>query len=123
MSEMNPVQNPADNKPADAIPAAAIDWSVGPLLNAQADLLAGAEATLADWLHRRHEAIADTQQLISRMQTGVDPAAAFKAQQEWVSRSLRRLAADADACHSATQQLMERAPSWFPPRRLVLVWQ
>lgn len=115
MSEINPVQNLADKqKQAEAIPAAALEWSVGPLLSAQADLLAGAEAAVTDWLHRRHEAILDTRQLIARMQTGVDAAEAFKAQQEWVSRSFRRLAADADACHSATQQLMERVPSWFP---------
>jgi hypothetical protein len=115
MSEINPVQNLTEKqKSADAVPAAALEWSVGPLLNAQADLLAGAEATVTDWLHRRHEAIADTQQLLTRMQTGVDPAAAFKAQQEWMTRSFRRLAADADACRSAAQQLMERAPSWFP---------
>lgn len=115
MSEVNPVQNLAEKqKPAEGIPTIALDWSVGPLLNAQADLLAGAEATVADWLHRRHEAIVDTQQLIARMQTGVDPAATLKAQQEWMSRSFRRLVADAGACHSATQQLIERAPSWFP---------
>ena len=115
MSEINPVQNLAEKQKAvEGIPAVALDWSVGPLLNAQADLLAGAEATVTNWLHRRHEAVTDTQQLIARMQTGVDPAAAFKAQQEWVSRSFRRLAADADACHTATQQLLERAPSWFP---------
>jgi hypothetical protein len=115
MDDINPVQNLADKqKQGEAIPAVGLEWSVGPLLNAQADLLAGAEATVTDWLHRRHEAVADTQQLISRMQTGVDPAAAFKAQQEWMSRSFRRLVADADAYHSATQQLMERASSWFP---------
>jgi hypothetical protein len=115
MSETNLLQNVAEKqKPAEVIPGAALEWSVGPLLNAQADVLAGAEATVTDWLHRRHEAIVDTQQLIARMQTGVDPAAAFKAQQEWVSRSFRRLIADADACHSAAQQLMERVPSWFP---------
>jgi hypothetical protein len=120
MSEINPVQNLTEKqKAAEAIPAAALEWSVGPLLNAQADLLAGAEATVTDWLHRRHEAIVDTQQLITRMQTGVDPVGAFKAQQEWMSRSFRRLVADADACHSATQQLMERAPSWFPRGRLM----
>ena len=115
MSEMNPAPNLTENaKQADAIPAAALDWSVRPVLNAQADLLAGAETTVTDWLHRRHEAIVDTQQLIARMQTGVDPVTAFKAQQEWMSRSLRRLAADANACQSAARQLMERAPSWFP---------
>ncbi len=115
MSESNPVQNLTEKqKSAEAIPAAALEWTVGPLLNAQADLLAGAEATVTDWLHRRHEAIVDAQQLITRMQTGIDPAGAFKAQQEWMSRSFRRLVADADACKSATQQLMERAPSWFP---------
>ena len=115
MSESNPIQNPAEeHKTAEAVPAAALEWGVGPLLNAQADLLAGAEATMTDWLHRRHEAIVDAQQLIARMQTGVDPASAFKAQQEWISRSFRRLVADAGACHSATQHLIERAPSWFP---------
>jgi hypothetical protein len=115
MSEVNPVQNHAEiHKTAEAIPVAALEWGVGPLLNAQADLLAGAEATMTDWLHRRHEAIVDAQQLIARMQTGVDPAAAFKAQQEWISRSFRRLVADAGACHSATQHLIERSPSWFP---------
>jgi hypothetical protein len=115
MSENNPVQTGVENqKPAEAIPAAALEWSVGPLLNAQADLLAGAETTVTNWLHRRHEAIVDTQQLIADMQTRANPAAAFKAQQEWMTRSFRRLVADADACHSATQQLMERAPSWFP---------
>jgi hypothetical protein len=115
MGETNPVQNLTEKqKPAEGIPAAALEWSVGPLLNAQADLLAGAEATVTDWLHRRHEAIVDAQQLIGRVQTGVNPAAAFKAQQEWMTRSFRRLVADADACHSITQQLMERAPSWFP---------
>jgi hypothetical protein len=118
MSEANPVQNLAEKqKTAEAIPAAALDWSVGPLLSAQADVLAGAEATVTDWLHRRHEAIVDTQQLIARMQTGGDPTAALKAQQEWMSRSFQRLVADAHAYHSATQQLIERAPSWFPRGR------
>ncbi len=74
MSEANPVQNLAEKqKTAEAIPAAALDWSVGPLLSAQADVLAGAEATVTDWLHRRHEAIVDTQQLIARMQTDCCP--------------------------------------------------
>jgi hypothetical protein len=115
MSESNPVQNLAEKqKPVETIPAVGLEWSVGPLLNAQADLLAGAEATVTDWLHRRHEAIVDAQQLIARMQSGVDPATAFKAQQEWISRSFRRLVADADACQSVTHQLLERAPSWFP---------
>lgn len=115
MSESNPVLTGVERpKPVEATPAAALEWSVGPLLNAQADLLAGAEATVTNWLHRRHEAIVDTQQLIANMQTGGNPAATFKAQQEWISRSFRRLIADADACHSATQDLMKRAPSWFP---------
>ena len=115
MSESNPVQNLTEKQKAvEASPAAALEWSVGPLLNAQADLLAGAEVTVTDWLHRRHEAIVDAQQLITRMQTGIDPVGALKAQQEWMSRSFRRLVADAGACQSATQQLMERAPSWFP---------
>lgn len=110
MSETNPITTAAkEQKQPDAIPAAALDWSVGPLLNAQADLLAGAEATVIDWLHRRHEAVLDTQQLIAHMHTGTDPADALKAQREWMSRSFRRLAADADAYHSVSRQLMDRA--------------
>jgi len=101
-------------KSADAIPRAALDWGVGSLLNAQADMVAEAEATVTDWLHRRHEAILDTQQLIASMHTGTDPAVAAKAHQEWMSRSFRRLVADADACHSTAQQLAARVPSWFP---------
>ena len=93
-----------------------LDWGVGPLLNVQADILAGAEATIGDWLRRRHEAIADTQQLIARIHAGGEPGEAVRAQREWVSRSFRRLAADADACHTAARRLMDRAPSWFPQR-------
>lgn len=115
MSAANPVQSVTEkHKPADLTPADALEWGIGPLLNAQADLLAGVEATVTDWLHRRHEAVVDTQQLIARVQTVSGPADALKAQQEWMSRSFRRLAADAEACHSATQHLMDRAPSWFP---------
>jgi hypothetical protein len=115
MSETNPLPSMVEKpKPTDAIPAAVRDWGVAPLLNAQADLLAGAEATVTDWLRRRHDAVVDMQQLIARMHTGFDPADTFKAQRELMSRSFQRLAADAEACHSATQHLLDRAPSWFP---------
>lgn len=77
-------------------------------------MLAGAEATVTDWLRRRHEAILDTRQLIVSLHVGADPADAFKAQRDYVSRSFQRLAAEANACQSATQQLMEHAPAWFP---------
>jgi hypothetical protein len=115
MSEANPIPNMAEApKEPDAIPRAALDWSVGPVLNAQADLLAGAETTVVDWLRRRHEAVVDTQQLIASVHPGVDPADIFRAQRDWLSRSFRRLAADVEAYHSASRQLMDRAPSWFP---------
>jgi hypothetical protein len=99
---------------ANAVADTVLDWGIGPLLNAQADMLAGAEATVSDWLRRRHEAIADTRQLIARMHIGGEPGDAVRAQREWVSRSFRRLAADADAYHTVARRLMDRVPSWFP---------
>jgi hypothetical protein len=115
MSEATTIPNPPDKPtPADAAPSVKFDWGVGPLLNAQADMLAGAEAAVGDWLRRRHEAVADTQQLIARMSAHPDPMDALKAQREWMSRSFRRLAADADACHSAAQYLLDGSQSWFP---------
>jgi len=69
---------------------------------------------VTNWLQRRHEAVLDMQQLIAGMHIGTNTADALKAQQEWVSRSFRRLAADADAYQSATQRLLDRVPSWFP---------
>lgn len=115
MSETSPVPNVTEQqKQAEAITSSVPDWGIGSLLNAQADMLAGAETTVTDWLHRRHEALVDTQQLIARIHAGTDLASALKAQQEWVSRSLRRLAADADAYQSTTQKMLDRTPSWFP---------
>jgi len=115
MSETNPLPNTAERpKPTDATSGAVRDWGVGTLLTAQADLLADAESTVSDWLHRRHDAVVDMQQLIARMHIGSDLVDTFKAQREWVSRSLQRLAADAEACQSVTQHFLDRAPAWFP---------
>ena len=115
MSEANTVPNATEHqKPADADSKSVFDWGVLPLLNAQADLLAGAETTVANWLRRRHEAVADTRQLVASMHVGTDLGDALKASREFMSRSFRRLAADADACHATAQHFMERAPSWFP---------
>ena len=74
---------------------------VGPLLKAQADLLADAETTVSDWLRRRHDSAMDTQQLAARLCRISSPVEALKAQQEWVSRAFLRLAADSAACQSA----------------------
>jgi hypothetical protein len=116
MSESIAIPNSAEKQQqADTSPGAVFDWGVGPLLNLQADMLAGAEATVSDWLRRRHEAIADTRQLIARMRLGVDPGEALEAQRDWVTRSLQRLAADSDAYHSRARHLLDRVPSWFPP--------
>jgi hypothetical protein len=115
MSEANAIPNlPERQLQADFIPGSLFDWGAGPLLNAQADILAGAETTLTDWLRRRHEAVVDTRQLIACLHPGTDPGEALKAQRDWLSRSLRRMAADAEAYQSASQQLLERAPDWFP---------
>jgi hypothetical protein len=117
MNDSNTIDNLDEaRKQADVMADSVLDWGIGPLLNAQSDMLAGAEATVGDWLRRRHEAIADTQQLIARIHTGGEPGDAVRAQREWVSRSFRRLAADADACRTVARRLMDRAPSWFPQR-------
>ena len=115
MSETSPTPNVTEKqKQPDAGSGPVLDWGVAMLFNAQADVLAGAEATMTEWLRRRHEAVVDAGQLISRMRMGGDAADAFKAQREWVSRSFQRLAAEADAFQSVTQQMMERTPAWFP---------
>ena len=85
-----------------------------PVLKAQADLLASVETTMSDWLRRRQEAVLETQTLVTRLRASSDPAELAKAQQEWVSGAFRRLAADAAACQTATQALVDRARGWFP---------
>jgi hypothetical protein len=87
---------------------------VSPLLKAQADLLAGTETTVSDWLHRRYDAAVDTQQVILRLCTISNPFEALKMQQEWVSRALLRFAADTAAYQSAAEQLMDRTRTWLP---------
>jgi hypothetical protein len=87
---------------------------VGPVLKAQADLLEGAETTIADWLRRCHDAVVDTQELVAHLRTSKDPFDALKLQQEWASRALLRLAADTAAYQATTQRLADRAKSWFP---------
>jgi hypothetical protein len=87
---------------------------VEPLLKAQADLLAGTEATVADWLRRRYDAAMDTQQLVAHLCTVRSPFEALKTQQEWVSRAFLRLAADTAAYQSAAEQLVDRARTWLP---------
>jgi hypothetical protein len=77
-------------------------------------MLAGTGAAVTDWLHRRHEAVLDTRQLIANMHVGADPAETFKAQRDFVSRSFQRFAAEVDACQTTTQKLLERTPAWFP---------
>lgn len=78
-----------------------------PLLKAQADLLVSFQSTMTDWLHRRHEAVVDTQRLMARLRTASDPAELWQVQQEWASGVFQRLAADAAACQSATMQSLD----------------
>jgi hypothetical protein len=85
-----------------------------PLLKAQADLLASIEATMTNWLHRRHEAVADTQRLVARLHGNTDPAEFLKVQQEWASGMFTRLADDTAAYQSAVLQLVNCARDWFP---------
>jgi hypothetical protein len=115
MSETNPVTNATEkSKQPDAVAAAPLDWGIRTLLNAQADILTSTGAVMTDWLHRRHEAVLDTRQLISRVKVGAEPAEAFKTQRELVSHFFQRLAAEVDAYHATTQHIIERAPHWFP---------
>ena len=79
-----------------------------PLLKAQADLLVSFQSTMTDWLHRRHEAVVDTQRLMARLRTASDPAELWQVQQEWASGVFQRLAADAAACQSATMQSLDK---------------
>jgi len=90
-----------------------LNSSADPLLKAQADLLESVESTVTDWLHRRHEAVVDTQKLVARLRTINDPAEMLKAQQDWVTGAFRRLAADAAAAQSATLELVERSRGWI----------
>ncbi|HEY4041389.1 MAG TPA: hypothetical protein VGM32_06035 [Rhodopila sp.] len=87
---------------------------VGPALKAQAALLIGTETIVSAWLHRRHEAALDMQQLIARLCSISNPLEAIKTQQEWVSRAFVRLAADTAACQSVADRLMDRARTWVP---------
>ena len=91
-----------------------LNSGAAPLLKAQAGLLAGMEATMTDWLRRRHEAVAETQRLVTSLNASGDPADVLKAQQEWMAGALRRLTTDAAAYQSATLQWMSRTLTWFP---------
>ena len=116
MSETNPIPNATEKqKQPDTAAVAALDWGISTLLNAQADMLASTGAVVTDWLHRRHEAVLDARQLIARVHVGAEPADAFKTQREFVSHFFQRMAAEVDAYQATAQQLMERAPHWFPP--------
>jgi hypothetical protein len=64
------------------------------LLDAQADMLKGVGAAMGEWLQRRRDAIEDAQRLMVRMRESSDVTDIWKAQQEWASGALQRLAAD-----------------------------
>jgi hypothetical protein len=100
-------------KTAAAFIGSVLNSGADPVLKAQADLLVSVESTLTDWLHRRHEAVVETQQLVARVRASSDPTELFKAQQDWVSGAFRRLAADATAAQTAALQLVERSRTWI----------
>ena len=66
-------------------------------LDAQADLLKGFETAATQWMQRRQEAIADTYRLLARMRDSDDVLDIWKAQQDWATGALRRLAADVNS--------------------------
>jgi hypothetical protein len=65
-------------------------------------------------LHRCHDAVMDTQQLVNQLRASRDPFEALKLQQEWASRAFLRMAADTATYQSNTRQLADRAKTWFP---------
>jgi hypothetical protein len=67
-------------------------------LKVEDDILAGAETVMCEWLHRRQEEVSDTQRLFARIRDSRDLSDIFKAQQDWMSGALRRLADDAESC-------------------------
>jgi hypothetical protein len=85
---------------------------VEPVLKAQADLLAGVQTILTDWIQRRQGAIVDTQKLVARLGTSTSPADVMSAQQEWVTSTFQSFAADASAIQASAMQLAERAQAW-----------
>jgi hypothetical protein len=101
-------------KVAAALLGAALSTGAEPMLKAQADLLTSMESTMTGWLHRRHEAVADTQRLVARLQGNTDPAEFLKVQQEWASSVFIRLADDTAAYQVAALRLVECARNWFP---------
>jgi hypothetical protein len=102
----------AQQKTATAFLGTVLDAGVEPLLKAQTDLLSNIEATMTEWLHRRHEAVAAAQRLIGRVRSSSDPTEVMSAQQEWVTGAFHLLAADASAFQSATMQFMDGARAW-----------
>ncbi|MBV9757348.1 MAG: hypothetical protein JO047_09865 [Alphaproteobacteria bacterium] len=78
-------------------------------LEAQADLLKGVETATTAWLHRRQEAIAETYRLLARMRDSRDVLDIWKAQQDWASGALQRLAADVSSYPSLIANAGQRA--------------
>jgi len=84
------------------------------LLSVQADFLLGLENAITEWLNRRHEAIIDTQRLVSRIGDTQDPAELWRAQQDWITNELRRLAADAAGYQAAAAQMVASVGQRIP---------
>jgi hypothetical protein len=85
--------------------------SADALFKVENDMLASAETVMTEWLQRRREAVSDTQRLFSRIRDSHDLSDVFKAQQEWMSGALRRLADDAETCRKATLGFAHMATS------------
>jgi hypothetical protein len=100
-------------KNAAALVGTMLNSGAEPILKAQAEILVSVESTFTDWLHRRHEAVAETQKLVERLRTTSDPSEMLKAQQDWVTGAFRRLAADAAAAQSATMEFVDRSRGWI----------
>lgn len=115
MTETAASAGPAEQlKTTAAFFSSVLNSGADPVLKAQADMLASVEATMTAWLRRRHEAVQETQNLVARLRTTSDPAEFMTAQQEWMSGAFRRMAADAAACQTAAQEIVDRARTWFP---------
>jgi hypothetical protein len=82
-------------------------------LKVEDNLLAGAETVMCEWLHRRQEEVSDAQRLFARIRESRDLPDIFKAQQDWMSGTLRRLADDAESCQKATLRFATAATREF----------
>jgi hypothetical protein len=101
MSDTGPQSSSRLLDPAEALHgvanfcATAVSYAgVDSLLHTHTGYLKAWEQMAADWLNRRHQATADTQKLLERLQDSRDIHEFLSAQHDWYSATLQRLVVD-----------------------------